>query len=48
MHEVANMFELSFGSVQSILKNNMNMREHCYQICALCVLPVHEFLLKTK
>lgn len=25
MHEVANMFELSFGSVQSILKDNMNM-----------------------
>jgi len=48
MHEVANMFELSFGSVQSILKDNMNMREHCYQICALYVISVHEFLATNK
>ena len=25
MHEVANMFELSFGSVQSMLKDSMDM-----------------------
>jgi len=48
MHEVANMFELSFGSVQSMLKDNMYMQEHCYQICALYDLSVHEFLAKNK
>jgi len=48
MHEVANMFGLSSGSVQSMLKDNMKMREHCYQIRALCVLYVHEFLAKNK
>jgi diacylglycerol kinase len=48
MHEVANKFELSFGSVQSMLKDNMNMREHCYQICALYVLYVHEFMAKNN
>jgi diacylglycerol kinase len=48
MHEVANKFELSFGSVQSMLKDNMNMREHCYQICALYVLSVHEFMAKNN
>ena len=48
MQDIPNMFELSFVSVQSMLKDNMNMWEQCYQICALYVLSVHEFLAKNK
>ena len=48
MQDIPNMFELSFVSVQSMLKDNMNMWEQCYQICALYVLSVHEFLAKKQ
>jgi hypothetical protein len=48
MHEAADMFGLSFGSVQRMLKDNMNRCKHCYQIYALYVLSVHELLPKNK
>jgi hypothetical protein len=36
IHEVANMFGISYGSVQSILKENMNIHQIAAKLCPSC------------
>jgi transcriptional regulator with XRE-family HTH domain len=50
VHEVAEMLGISFGSVQRILKDSVNMCQISakFVLCLLTALSVHEFLAKKK